>query len=179
MLIALIFLLLVNGVATSQTLTISNSGNRGKRGVNWNTRGKNPVYIETSGDAVIHPSVIEECLNKNINVTISSQGNIFIDALIQRSSLNDHGKITFLSKNSGSIEILDQGGVYAHTGLLDVFFKTSHTIIVHKKARIVSGGGVIRLQSFAAGTRERAGARSRVDVFGELNSSATSKGGGL
>ncbi|MBM3915194.1 MAG: hypothetical protein FJ348_04040 [Sphingomonadales bacterium] len=94
MLIALIFLLLVNGVVTSQTLTISNSGQSGPTytGLTISEGASTVTITATAGDPTINTSVIKNYLDGGKNVLVEyivSTGAVAISSDLSKTAGGD------------------------------------------------------------------------------------------
>ena len=79
----LFFLFLFSGTSLlwGQTLTISDSGQTGTSGTNWSISGNT---LTATGDATVHPEIIENALDKNLLVqVVGNGGKLIIDAPIR------------------------------------------------------------------------------------------------
>ena len=113
----LLLLLQVNN-AGAQGLTLSNTGQTGTSGTNWNTSGANPVTITANGPATVNTSVIQGYLNAGTSViVINNTVGTAINSNISKTS-GGNARVTF--KDIGNIKVGTNVTISSVSNALDI-----------------------------------------------------------
>jgi len=176
---SLLILTILLGVSSlnSQSLTISDNGEKGTKGLNWNMNGENPVIISTTGNAIIHPSVIEKLLNNGLNVTIINNGGILIESEIRVSTFFHNPNFNLINEDVSDIIFSPKAKINSNQTHIKLLIQTKGNILLSEFSQIINKGGDIRLQAINKTETKHKTPSSKIILGGLISTSSDIKGG--
>ncbi len=166
-------MLFVPFTSTAQKLTFTTFGDKGFSGEGWSMTGTNPVTIHATGNAKVSTDIIEDLLNKSVDVSITSDGSIILEDTLQVNP-EQPTQLRILAKNE--IIIGASAGIQSTTPL-HLYLLAEKSINLHPDVALISKGGDVYIQAFENHQALKEEPESSLNIQGLIDASSEGTGG--